>query len=170
MKLTRRIAYDSVLTALALVIFIVELQIPIPIPIPGVKLGLSNIITLFAMFAMGPLDAFIILIARIGLGSLFAGSVMSLFYSLAGGLMCYLITILLYKILTKNQVWVAGVFGAIMHITAQICIAVLITQTVQVFTYLPVLIIASIVTGTFTGLIAQFVLNRTTKLFDKLKK
>ncbi|MCL2426566.1 MAG: Gx transporter family protein [Oscillospiraceae bacterium] len=40
----------AILTAIALIIFIIEAQIPMPIPVPGVKLGLANAVTLFALF------------------------------------------------------------------------------------------------------------------------
>ena len=76
----KRLARLGILTAVALIIFIVELQIPNPFPIPGVKLGLANIVTVYAMFALGPLDTIAILLVRIILGSVFAGSVTSLFF------------------------------------------------------------------------------------------
>ena len=53
----RRITRLALLTAIALTIFMAEAQIPVPIPIPGVKLGLANIVTVYAVFALGPGDA-----------------------------------------------------------------------------------------------------------------
>ena len=46
----KRLAELAVLTAVSLIIFIIELQIPNPFPIPGVKLGLANIITVYAVY------------------------------------------------------------------------------------------------------------------------
>lgn len=162
-----RVAYDAVLTALALALFVVELQIPLPLPIPGVKLGLSNIVSLFAMFALGPVDAAVILLARIGLGSLFAGSVMSLLYSLAGGALCYAVTLLLYRIVTAKQIWVAGIFGAVSHVAAQVAVAAAVTDTWQVFYYLPILVAVAIATGALTGMCAQLVHARTARLLSR---
>ena len=155
---TRRIALDGILTAVALVIHIVEQLIPLPFPVPGVKLGLSNVVTLFAVFAISPLDAGVILLVRIFLGSVFSGQITALLYSLTGGILCYAATILLYKFLTKKQIWFCGIMGAIMHNIGQILVAVLLTQTPDILYYLPVLVVAAIATGLFTGSLAQFIL------------
>ena len=88
MKL-RRLTRLALLTAVALTIFLVELQIPSVVPIPGVKLGLSNIITLYCVFAYGPWSALAVLLCRIVLGALCSGRVMALAYSLAGGLLSW---------------------------------------------------------------------------------
>ena len=76
MKL-RRLTFDALLTAIALTIFLVELQIPPLAPIPGIKMGLSNIVTVFAIFALGPLDALLILLIRILLGGVLSGHTMA---------------------------------------------------------------------------------------------
>ena len=100
---TRKLTQMALLTAIALTIFMVEAQIPALVPIPGVKLGLSNIITVFAVFAMGPKEAAAILFVRIFLGAVFAGNFSTIFYSAAGGALAIAITILLRKLLTKKQ-------------------------------------------------------------------
>ena len=83
--MTKRLTRMGLLTALALIIFSIEAQIPPPIPIPGVKLGLSNIITVYAMFCLGPRDTLLILLVRIFLGSIFTGQMMALAFSFCGG-------------------------------------------------------------------------------------
>jgi heptaprenyl diphosphate synthase len=150
----------AVLTAVALTIFIIELQIPTLVPIPGVKLGLANIITVYAMFTLGPADTLCILLVRIFLGSFFSGQMMSLIYSLSGGILCYLVMLLLRKILSLKQVWVCSVFGSIAHNLGQIAAAILVTATPALIYYLPILMISGIIAGTFTGLCAQFVTAR----------
>jgi len=155
-KLTRM----ALLTAIALTIFMVEAQIPALVPVPGVKLGLSNIVTVFAVFAMGSKEAASILFVRIFLGAVFAGNFSTIFYSAAGGALAIVTTILLRKLLTKKQLWVAGILGAVAHSIGQMAMAVAITRTVGLVSYLPVMILCSIVTGLFTGLCAQFLLDR----------
>ena len=157
---TRKITLLALLTAIALTIFMVEAQIPALVPIPGIKLGLANIVTVFAVFALGPKDACLVLAARIFLGAVFAGNFSTIFYSAAGGALAIAVTILLRKILTKNQLWVAGALGAVAHSIGQMTMAVLLTGTPGLIVYLPVMIAVSIVTGTFTGLCAQFLVNR----------
>lgn len=157
---TKRLTRMAILTAVALSIFIVELQLPTLTPIPGVKLGLANIITVYAMFTLGPVDTAFILLARILLGSIFAGQMMALFYSLAGGLLCYLVMLVLRKLFTQKQIWICSVFGALAHNLGQITVAILITRTPALIYYLPVLMVSGIVAGVFTGLCAQFVVNK----------
>jgi heptaprenyl diphosphate synthase len=157
---TRKLTRMAVLTAVALTIFVIELQLPALAPIPGVKLGLANIITVYAMFALGPGDTLCILLARVFLGSVFSGQMTSLLYSLTGGLLCYLVMLLLRKILTVKQLWVCSVLGAIAHNVGQTAVAVLVTGTPALVYYLPVLMVSGILTGLFTGLCAQFVTGR----------
>ena len=167
---TRKLTQMAMLTAIALTIFMVEAQIPALVPVPGVKLGLSNIVTVFAVFAMGPKEAAAILFARVFLGAIFAGNFSTIFYSAAGGALAILVTIFLRKILTEKQLWVAGVMGAIAHSIGQMAMAIAITQTVGLVSYLPMMIICSIITGLFTGLCAQFLLNRGETLWKTFLK
>ena len=157
---TRKLTLLALLTAIALTIFMVEAQIPALLPIPGIKLGLSNIVTVFAVFTLGPKEAVMVLAARIFLGAVFAGNFSTIFYSAAGGALAILTTIALRRVLTKRQLWVAGALGAVAHSIGQMIMAVLLTSTPGLIAYLPVMIVVSIVTGTFTGLCAQFLVNR----------
>ena len=138
----------------------VEAQIPPIVPLPGVKLGLANIVTVFTVFALGPTEGILVLAARIFLGAVFAGNFSTIFYSAAGGALAILTTIALKKILRKNQLWVAGCLGAMAHSIGQMAMAMLLLGTPSVVIYLPVMIIISIITGLFTGLCAQYLVNR----------
>jgi heptaprenyl diphosphate synthase len=154
-----RLTFMATLTAIALTIFVLEAQLPTIVPIPGVKLGLANIVTVWAMFALGPGPTALILLARVILGSLFSGG-MTIFYSLAGGLCCYLVMLLLRKLVTPRQIWVCSVLGSAAHNLGQLAVAVVVTRTWAVAVYLPVLMLSGILTGLFTGLCAQFLLGR----------
>ena len=157
---TKRIALLGLLTAIALTIFMIEAQIPAVIPIPGVKLGLSNIVTVFAVFTLGPWDGVAVLACRIFLGAVFAGNFSTILYSAAGGFLSILVTMGLRKILKENQIWAAGCLGAIAHYVGQIIEAIAITRTPGLLVYLPVLVIISIFTGLFTGFCAQLLIKR----------
>ena len=164
----RKLTTMAVLTAVALIIFMIEAVIPLPVTIPGIKLGLANVVTLFALFYddgkkrspdnITVLDAFAILICRIILGSLFSGRFVTFIYSLTGGLFSFAAQALLKKAVTIKQIWVCGAVGAIFHNIGQIAAAVQLTKTPAVAAYLPVLIIAGIFTGIITGLTAQYTL------------
>ena len=157
---TKKITQLSLLSAIALTIFMIEAQIPPLLPIPGIKLGLANIVTVFTVFAIGPAEGILVLTVRIFLGAVFAGNFSTIFYSAAGGALAIVTTIALRKILRKDQLWVAGCLGAAAHSVGQMLMAVLLTGTKSLFIYLPVMIAVSIVTGLFTGLSAQFLMNR----------
>ncbi len=157
---TKRIALLGLLTAIALTIFMIEAQIPAVIPIPGVKLGLSNIVTVFAVFTLGPWDGVAVLACRIFLGAVFAGNFSTILYSAAGGFLSILVTMGLRKILKENQIWAAGCLGAIAHSVGQMIAAIAITRTPGLLVYLPVLVIISIFTGLFTGFCAQLLIKR----------
>ncbi len=153
----------ALLTAVALIVFVIEAQIPVPVPVPGVKLGLANVVTLFAIYTIGRKKAVIVLLLRIILGSLILGQVTAMFFSLAGGIVCYAVMCLFYQLVSSRQIWVVSIFGAIGHNIGQILVAAVVVGTASVALYLPVLILSGIVTGLFTGLCAQY-------LYKHLKK
>ena len=167
---TKKLTLLSLLTAIALTIFMVEAQIPALVPIPGIKMGLANIVTVFTVFAIGSKEAAAVLFVRIFLGAVFAGNFSTIFYSAAGGFCAIGVTILLKKLLTKKQLWVAGALGAIAHSVGQMAMAITITQTVGLISYLPVMIVCSIITGLFTGFCAQFLLDRGRDLWKTISK
>lgn len=162
---TKKLVLMGLLTAIALTIFMVEAQIPVLVPVPGVKLGLSNIVTVFAVFVLGPVEGILILTARVFLGAVFSGNFSTIFYSAAGGALAILATILLKKILTDKQIWVCGICGAMAHSIGQMTVAVLLTGTPQLLVYLPVMLLCAMITGVFTGLCAQFTINRGDRLW-----
>ena len=156
----KRITTMGLLTAVALIIFVIEAQIPPLVPVPGVKLGLANIITVYAMFALSPRDTFMILMVRILLGSVFAGSLMSMLFSLGGGICCFLVMLFLRRILSPDQIWICSVIGAMAHGIGQMAVTVAVYRTGQLLIYLPVLMLSGMIAGAFTGMCAQLVVKR----------
>ena len=163
----RRLVFDALLTAVALTIFVIELHIPLSVGIPGVKLGLANIVTVAAVFLLGPADAGLILYARILLGGIFAGQIMALWYSLAGGTLCFLSMLVMRKLVSERQIWAASAVGAVFHNLGQIAVAVAVTRTWAVLWYLPVLMVSGVLAGLFTGVAAQFTAPRVAKVIGK---
>ena len=156
----KRLTRNALLIGIALIIFTFEVNLPPLTPIPGIKLGLSNIITIYAVFALSPMDAFLILGSRILLGALITGNISALMYSAAGGFLCFLSMLGLRHILSAKQIWIASVIGAAMHNLGQILVAVIVAQTPALFAYLPILIAAGMVAGLFTGFCGQFLIER----------
>ena len=98
---TKKLALAAVLTALALGLSTLENLFPVSllVPLPGIKLGLANIVTVFALYRLGAPFALAILVARCLLGAMFAGNVSALLFSLMGGVLAMLVMILL-RVLT----------------------------------------------------------------------
>lgn len=161
---TKKLAVLALLTATALIIFVVESLLPTFVPIPGVKLGLSNIITVCVLFLFGRKQALAVLLVRVVLGSILTGQTGALPYSLSGGLLSLLAVGLLRPLFSHRQLWIAGMLGAVFHNVGQMAVAVILTQTVSLLVYLPVLILCGLFTGLFTGLCAQFLWTRLKKI------
>lgn len=155
----RKLTQLAMLTGVALIIFVIELQIPNPFPIPGIKLGLANIITIYAVYHFRAGEVMMIVFCRIFLAAVFGGNMMALAYSFAGSSLCLAGMLLLRKVIDKNHIWIASVFGAVLHNIGQILIAVLIIGT-GVLVYLPFLLVSGCLAGAFTGGCGQLVIGR----------
>lgn len=154
MSKSKRIALCGVLTALALALSLAERLIPLEllIPIPGIKLGLANVVTMFALLFLTPREAFAILFCRVTLAALFAGSVTSFAFSLLGGLLALTTTwILLHRRGSWFSLYGISAASAAMHNVGQIIAGIVIMQSVNVIAYLPLLLIAAIPMGFLTG-------------------
>ena len=152
---TKKLVLISLYAAIALTLFVVEAMIPVPVPVPGVKLGLSNIVTLTALLFLNKRAAGLILFVRITLGALLIGAPSMLLFSGTGGIFAFLIMIMALKITSREQIWVVSVLGALAHNAGQLLMAAWYLQTTAIFAYAPVLVISAIVTGVFTGLVAR---------------
>ena len=164
MRGAKRIAFMAVLTAAALIIFIIEAQIPTLVPVPGVKLGLANIITLAAVYLLSRKEAGLVLLMRIILGAVFAGSPSTFLFSAFGGLLAWLVMCLLKDRIAESRIWIVSVFSAVAHNLGQMLICVIVVKTPGILVYLPVLIASGIVTGAFTGLAAMYLIRAIRKI------
>ena len=154
MKLTtKQLTLCAVLTAMALALSYLENFFPLSlaIPIPGVKLGLANIVTVFALYVLGPGQAMLILLARCLLGAVFAGNMNALIFSLLGGVSAMLVMILLSRS-GRLSVYGVSIGGAAAHNCGQIAAAVLSLGNTAPLYYLPILLGVSLLTGALTGL------------------
>jgi len=157
----KKLTEIALLATIALIIFVVELRIPNPIPIPGVKLGLANIITVYAVYHYRAREVLPLVLTRIVLGAIFGGNLMALMYSLAGGLLCLTGMLLLRKAISEKYIWICSILGAVLHNIGQISVAIVITGTPAIIAYLPFLLVSGCIAGAFTGMCAQFVIKRS---------
>lgn len=160
---TKRVAYCAVLTALALIFGYVEVLIPFGFGIPGVKLGLANIVIVLALYMLPAYQAFMIQLMRIVLVSFLFGNLSMMIYSLAGGMLSFLVMWLVKKGDTFSIIGVS-IAGGVSHNIGQLIVAVLAVQNLRVAFYVPALMIAGLVTGCLIGLLA----GRIRPVLDKM--
>ena len=155
---TLRLTNLALLTTVALIIFVIEANLPPLTSIPGIKMGLANIVTLSVFYLFSQKDALMVLLVRVILGALASGQIMTLPYSLSGGLLCFCVCALLLPLFPLKRLWLLSVIGAIFHNIGQIIVAVVLTGTPEIIWYLPVLLISGTISGFFTGYDAQSLL------------
>lgn len=158
----KKTAYLGVMLALALICSYVEVLIPIPIGIPGIKLGLANIVIVFALYSMGIKEALVLSVMRVTISGFMFGNVIAIAYSLAGGLLSLLIMFLLKKT-DKLSCISVSIAGGIFHNIGQMIIATILVDNYYVLYYVPVLMIAGFITGACIGVVAQEVFLRIGK-------
>ena len=158
-----KVAYFGVFTALALIFSYVETLIPIQFGIPGVKLGLANLIIVIALYRMKLSEAYLLPIVRVLLAGFIFGNYFSIIYSLAGGILSLTVMALLRK---KGGFSVIGVSiaGGVFHNIGQLIVASVIVETFSVMYYVPVLLIAGLVTGLLIGIASDGMLKRLANL------
>lgn len=156
---TKRISMYGLLVALAFIFSYIETLVPIYQGVPGVKLGLANIVVMIALYRLGAKDAFSLALVRVVLVGFTFGNLMMMMYSLAGSILSCSSMIILKK---SNKFSMVGVsiIGGVMHNVGQIIMAILVLETIQLYYYLPVLIISGIVTGILIGILGAEIVKR----------
>ena len=149
--------------ALAFVFSYIEFLLPLHIGIPGVKLGLANLAIIVCLYTLGEKEAFLLSMIRIVLvGFTFANTAMMM-YSLAGGILSFLVMWLAKK---TNKLSMTGVsvLGGVFHNVGQILLAMWILETESLLYYLPVLMVSGSVAGIVIGLLSALITKRIKKL------
>ena len=159
MERTKKLALAALLTALALVLSYLEALVPLSIAVPGVKLGLPNLVVIFALYRLRPRTAALISLLRVVLVSVLFGSALSLAYSAAGAVLSFLVMFCLKKSGIFGCVGVS-VAGAVSHNLAQILTAALLLETGRLAWYFPVLCLSGTVAGICIGLVSALLVKR----------
>ncbi|HSQ90419.1 Gx transporter family protein [Romboutsia sp.] len=163
---TSKMIYISLLVSMALILSLIERMIPVPFIIPGAKLGLANLVIIIAVYTLDNYkESFTVLLLRLFLSAMLGGSISTLLYSATGGILSFIVTILV-KELGGKHVSIIGVSAsaAIFHNIGQLLAASLILNNFGMFLYLPLLSIAGIGTGIFVGLSANYLLSSLLRL------
>ena len=147
----KKIAVLAIFTALSLIMFIIENQFP-PLFIPGAKMGLANIFSFAALIMYSPIEAFIIVAVRTGLGAVYAGNVSALLYSFTGGVVSMAISsVLMYTVYPRISIMSVSVLAAVAHNVTQNIVFVIISGTTLTFGYMPYLVLIGVLSGAIVG-------------------
>ena len=160
---SKKTAMYGLLVALAFILSYIESLIPFPF-IPGIKLGLANLVVIVALYGMGWKEALVLSLIRIILVGFTFGNLSTMLYSLAGGLLSWLMMVLAKKSKWFSMVGVS-IIGGISHNIGQIIVAILTVSNVYLVTYLPLLLITGAITGTLIGFLGALILKRIKRLF-----
>ena len=154
---TKELAQSALLIAMALALSYLERFIPLNlvVPLPGVKLGLANIVTMFALFFLPCRQALMILVIRCVLGSVFGGGLSGLAMSLTGGVLAFW-AMALAKRIPLFSVYGVSILGAAAHNLGQVLAASVMMGSVYTLYYLPFLLLTGLATGMITGTISSF--------------
>jgi len=163
---TSKMVYMSLLVSMALILSLIERMIPVPFITPGAKLGLANLVIIIAVYTLDSYkESFTVLLLRIFLSAMLGGSLSMLLYSATGGILSFIVTIIV-KELGGKHVSIIGVSAAaaVFHNIGQLLAASFVLNNFGVFLYLPLLSIAGIGTGIFVGLSANYLLSHLVRL------
>ncbi len=158
-----RVAYFGVFSALALIFSYVESLIPISLGIPGVKLGLANLIIVIGLYKMSLKEVYLLSLVRVLLSGFIFGNYFSILYSLAGAFL----SVTVMALLKKNggfSVMGVSIAGGVFHNIGQLFVAMIVVETFGVVYYVPVLLIAGLITGMLIGITANEMLKRLVNL------
>lgn len=164
----RRVAFLGIVLALALILAYVETFLPLPIAVPGIKLGLANCVILFVLYLTGIKEAALISITRVFLTGFLFGNMAGILYSLSGAFLSLIAMAFAKK---QNGLSVIGVsiLGGVTHNIGQMIMAVLVTETIAVLYYVPVLLIAGMATGIINGILAKTILKNKNIIIEGWK-
>jgi len=165
-KKVKQMIFLAVMTSAAIIIHFIESLFPLPFALPGIKLGLSNTVSLIVLYIYGPVPAFAVLVIRVILTAFLYAGLSGVIFSLAGGLLSFSAAVLIWRLRDKGYGIVgASTAGGVFHNIGQILAAYVVLRTDAVFFYLPVLILSGAITGIVTGILAGILVPRLKNIY-----
>jgi len=162
-------AYLGLLLAFALILSYIEVLLPLQVGIPGVKLGLANLAVLLCLYLFTVKEAMLLSVVKAVLTGLLFGNLYMIIYSLAGAILSCLVMAVMIR-LGKWHVPVVSAMGGVMHNVGQLIIAYLTIQTYGILYYVPILLIAGLITGLLIGMIVSLTLPYIKKVIERSER
>ena len=155
-------AYLGLMIALALIFGYVESMIPLNIGVPGIKLGLANIVTVLCLYIWDARYAAAVSFIRVIISGLLFGNLFSIIYGLSGAILSLLVMLIFKRFFSMITV---SALGGVFHNVGQLVTATIVVSDLHILYYLPVLLIAGLVTGFMVGLLSVAVYKRISNRF-----
>lgn len=155
---SKKIVLCAIFSALALISFLIENLFP-PIIVPGAKLGVANVFILLAVVFLGSVYGYAVLIIKILLGSIFAGNVSMMLYSLPAGIIALSVEILLIKKVRVFSLLSVSVIGSLLNLTVQTTVFCIITKSFEYYAYLPYLALIGAISGAIVGILICLIIS-----------
>ena len=156
---TKRLVTLAMLVSVAMILSYIESLLPPLAAIPGVKLGLSNVATLFALLTLGPLAAISVSLVRVFLSALLFGNAMALIFSLFGAALSLIVMILFSRLKIFSPVGIS-ILGAVAHNAGQIIAAMIVLKTSAIVYYLAPLVVSGTLAGIVIGIVSGLLSKR----------
>jgi len=160
--MAKRLTNLALLTACALMLSYIESLIPLPFPIPGIKLGLANLASVFALYRLSYKDALLISAVRVLISGFLFTTPVSMIYAFSGALFS-LSVMALMKRTNRFSVTFISCTGGMAHNLAQVTISYFIVSHLGIFSYLPALLISGLITGLIIGMLSDIAIRRIPK-------
>ena len=126
-QISRKVSTGAMLVALAMIFSYVESLIPINFGVPGIKLGVANLVTVTGLYLLAPMEVLAVVILRILLTGFMFGNGMSIVYSLAGGILSFLVMLMMKRIKGFSMIGVS-IAGGVSHNIGQIAVAMCVLE------------------------------------------
>lgn len=166
---TKKLSFSALLSALALITFMIESLFP-PLIIPGARMGLSNVFILLCIIFLGGKYAFIVLLVKVTLGSLFSGNVSALMYSLPSGVIALVVQVVLLQFNSGLSIIAVSILGSVINSITQNVIFCLVMHSSAYLAYSPYLALSGVISGAIVGVTVFFLTKKlnSTKLAKQL--
>ena len=160
----KAIALLGVVAAFAAILSYIETLISFDIWIPGVKLGMANIAIVIVLYLYGSKEALVVNIVRIIIVGLLFGNMFSILFSFTGAFIS-LIAMTIAKKTNFFTILGVSVAGGVAHNVGQMLVSTLVVKSYSIIYYMPVLIVAGVITGIVIGIAGKLLLKYITAFF-----
>lgn len=159
-------AHMGLLLSFALILSYIETLIPFSFGIPGIKLGLANAAVLMCICLLGYKEGLMLAVLKVLLTGLLFGNLFMMLYSFSGAVCSYLVMAIMVRSGRFHIPVISGI-GGVFHNMGQLLVAYFVVETYGIWYYMPILIVAGLITGVLTGIVASFALPYVKKIIER---